>query len=81
LWRISKSSHARATGCPATIDGLTRLNQRRGLPLARYCGALFSAGHGVVVLAIAAVVGSLSQHWVPPDWLSTSAPCWPRLSP
>lgn len=53
----------------ATIDGLTRLNQRRGLALARYCGMLFSLGHGAVVLAIAAVVGSLSARWVPPEWL------------
>lgn len=53
----------------ATIDGLTRLSHRRGLAVARYCGALFSAGHGVVVLAIATVVGSVSAHWVPPEWL------------
>ena len=38
----------------ATIDGLTRFNARHGDPSARYCGALFSLGHGVVVLAIAA---------------------------
>lgn len=53
----------------ATIDGLTRLNQRRGLALARYCGALFSAGHGLVVMVIAVVVGSASARWVPPEWL------------
>lgn len=53
----------------ATIDGLTRLNQRRGLPLARHCGALFSAGHGAVVMAIAIAVGSVSARWVPPHWL------------
>jgi len=53
----------------ATIDGLTRLNQRRGLALARYCGALFSAGHGLVVMVIAVAVGSVSERWVPPEWL------------
>ncbi|MBP6675701.1 MAG: nickel transporter [Vitreoscilla sp.] len=53
----------------ATIDGLTRLNQHRGLALARYCGALFSAGHGGVVMLIAIVVGSVSERWVPPGWL------------
>ena len=37
----------------ATIDGLTRLNARHGRPFARYCGALFSLGHGAVVIAIA----------------------------
>jgi len=55
----------------ATIDGLTRLNQRRGLRVARYCGALFSAGHGAVVMAIAVGVGAVSQRWVPPTWLDT----------
>ena len=53
----------------ATIDGLTRLNQRRGGWFARWCGALFSLGHGAVVLAIAALVGSASEKWVPPDWV------------
>lgn len=53
----------------AAIDGLTRLNQRRGLALAHYCGVLFSAGHGLVVMVIAVVVGSASAHWVPPEWL------------
>ncbi len=53
----------------ATIDGLTRLNQRRGMPLARWCGVLFSAGHGAIVMAIAVLVGSVSEHWTPPGWL------------
>lgn len=37
----------------ATIDGLTRFNARKRPGLARYCGALFSLGHGAVVVAIA----------------------------
>jgi high-affinity nickel-transport protein len=53
----------------ATIDGLTRLNHRRGLAVARYCGALFSAGHGGVVVGIALAVGSASHRWAPPAWL------------
>jgi high-affinity nickel-transport protein len=53
----------------ATIDGLTRLNQRRQLGWARYCGALFSLGHGLVVMLIAAFVGLASTHWSPPAWL------------
>ncbi|MEX8517406.1 MAG: nickel transporter [Leptothrix sp. (in: b-proteobacteria)] len=53
----------------ATIDGLTRLNQRHRAGFARGCGALFSLGHGAVVLAIAALVGTFSSRWVPPGWL------------
>jgi high-affinity nickel-transport protein len=53
----------------ATIDGLTRLNRHRHPWLARGCGALFSAGHGAVVVAIALVVGSASRRWAPPAWL------------
>lgn len=53
----------------ATIDGLTRLNQRRQLGWARYCGALYSLGHGLVVMLIATFVGLASTHWRPPAWL------------
>ena len=53
----------------ATIDGLTRLNRRRGAGFAGGCGALFSLGHGAVVLLIAALVGSASAQWVPPEWV------------
>ena len=53
----------------ATIDGLTRVNQRRHPRLARFCGALFSLGHGGVVLVIALFVGTLAQRWQAPPWL------------
>jgi len=53
----------------ATIDGLTRLSSRRQRPFSRYCGVLFSLGHGVVVLGIAVLVGLLSVRWAPPSWL------------
>ena len=53
----------------ACIDGLTRYNQRRHAPFARYCGALFSLGHGAVVLAIALAVSFLRQQWQAPSWL------------
>ena len=53
----------------AAIDGLTRLSSRQQRGFARYCGALFSLGHGVVVLAIAAAMGLFSQRWAPPEWL------------
>jgi high-affinity nickel-transport protein len=56
----------------ATIDGLTRVGSRRGLRYARYSGALFSLGHGVVVVAIAALVGAWSARWQTPDWLEAS---------
>ena len=56
----------------ATIDGLTRLTHRERSGWARYCGALFSLGHGAVVLAIAGSVGALSERWVPPAWVDAA---------
>ncbi|MFZ1901068.1 MAG: nickel transporter, partial [Azonexus sp.] len=52
----------------ATIDGLTRYNARRRPALARYCGTLFSLGHGAVVLAIALGVSSIASQWEVPEW-------------
>ncbi|MDH4114220.1 MAG: nickel transporter [Burkholderiaceae bacterium] len=56
----------------ATIDGLTRFNARQGRPFARYCGALFSLGHGAIVIAIALAVGVASEKWEAPAWLELS---------
>lgn len=56
----------------ATIDGLTRFNARAGRLWARYCGALFSLGHGVVVVAIALAVGLARARWQVPHWLAAS---------
>lgn len=53
----------------ATIDGLTRYNARANPRLARFCGTLFSLGHGAVVVAIAAVVCGLSGMGQVPSWL------------
>lgn len=53
----------------AAIDGLTRVSARRHQPHARGCGALFSLGHGAVVLSIALVAGLLGARWMPPGWL------------
>jgi high-affinity nickel-transport protein len=53
----------------ATIDGLTRHNARCGRRFGRYCGALFSLGHGAVVLVIALAVGIASERWNAPGWL------------
>jgi high-affinity nickel-transport protein len=56
----------------AAIDGLTRYNARLGRRFARYCGALFSLGHGLIVLAIAIAVGLASESWTAPEWLELS---------
>jgi len=53
----------------AAIDGLSRLTTRQGGAHARFCGALFSLGHGAVVILIAGLVGMMSEHWTTPDWL------------
>ena len=52
----------------ATIDGLTRYNARLRPGLARYCGTLFSLGHGAVVLAIALGVTGIASQWEVPEW-------------
>jgi high-affinity nickel-transport protein len=56
----------------ATIDGLTRFNTRAGRSWARFCGALFSLGHGSIVVAIAIGVGAASDRWDAPAWLQAS---------
>ena len=42
----------------AALDGLTRFNAILEASRARYCGLLFSPGHGVVVMAVAVLVGA-----------------------
>jgi len=53
----------------ATIDGLTRFNALANPRLARYCGVLFSLGHGAVVTIIALAVGAIAFHAEAPQWL------------
>jgi len=53
----------------AIIDGLTRFNIRANPRLARFCGMLFSLGHGAVVIGIALTVSILAQQWKIPEWL------------
>lgn len=53
----------------ATIDGLARFNARANPRLARYCGVLFSLGHGAVVIAVALAVGALTSRWAVPAWM------------
>lgn len=56
----------------ATIDGLTRFNARANPRIARYCGTLFSLGHGAVVVSIALTVSTLAQHWQVPAWIEAA---------
>jgi high-affinity nickel-transport protein len=53
----------------ATIDGLTRFNAAANRGVARWCGMLFSLGHGAIVMAVALSVGLLAHNWAIPDWL------------
>ena len=53
----------------ATIDGLTRYNLSLAPRRARWCGSLFSLGHGAVVMLIALGVGYASTHWQVPEWM------------
>lgn len=53
----------------ATIDGLTRYNLRRAPARARWCGSLFSLGHGSIVMLIALGVGIASSRWQVPGWM------------
>jgi nickel/cobalt transporter (NiCoT) family protein len=53
----------------ATINGLTRFNAQAGRSFARWCGALFSLGHGAVVMLIALAVGLAHDRWATPAWL------------
>lgn len=54
------------------IDGLTRFNAAARPRLARWCGVLFSLGHGAVVVGIALVVGLAAGRWMVPTWLETA---------
>jgi high-affinity nickel-transport protein len=56
----------------ATIDGLTRYNASANPRLARVAGAMFSLGHGVVVLLVALIAGTLSAGWQTPFWLEVT---------
>lgn len=53
----------------STIDGLIRYNSRANPRWARYCGVLFSLGHGGVVIAVAAVASLMARSWAVPGWM------------
>lgn len=38
--------------------------------MARYCGALFSAGHGGIIIVVALGLALLAREWAPPAWLA-----------
>jgi nickel/cobalt transporter (NiCoT) family protein len=54
----------------AAIEGMTYQNASRRPALARACGALFSIGHGAVVIAVAVAASVLARAWQPPLWLA-----------
>jgi len=54
----------------ATIDALTRHHLQRGSSQARGIGALFSLGHGAVVIVVALAVSQLANRWQMPAWLT-----------
>ncbi len=56
----------------AAIDGMTQHNARVRPRLARWCGALFSIGHGAVVVAVALGVSLVAETWRPPAWLEAT---------
>ena len=53
----------------AAIDGLTRFNAPNRPCLARWCGSLFSLGHGAVVVLVAVFVGAVVDRWAVPLWM------------
>ena len=55
----------------ATIDGLTRYNARANPGLARYCGTLFSLGHGAVVVCVATAASLMARFWTVPEWMES----------
>ena len=46
----------------ATIDGLSRFNASANPRLARFAGALFSLGHGAVVLAVSLAAATVAAN-------------------
>jgi high-affinity nickel-transport protein len=52
----------------ATIDGLTRFNAETRPALARWCGALFSSGHGAVIVLVAITFSTAATQYAIPSW-------------
>jgi high-affinity nickel-transport protein len=56
----------------ATIDGLTRLHRPGAAGAARWCGTLFSLGHGAVVVAVVAGLTQVQGGWQVPEWFQST---------
>lgn len=56
----------------AAIDAMTRHNAVDRPRLARWAGALFALGHGVVMLSVSIGVSLFASQWQLPDWLLTA---------
>ena len=56
----------------AAIDGMTRIHLIHRPALATKVGALFSLGHGIVVLSTALVVNACERAWALPAWLQAT---------
>ena len=56
----------------AMVDNLTRYNAQAAPRVARWCGAWFSLGHGVLVMAVAAALALFSGEHVLPHWLEST---------
>lgn len=56
----------------ATIDALTRWNQAHRPAIARWCGSLFSLGHGTVVGGAGVAIAVGAQATMLPGWIETA---------
>jgi high-affinity nickel-transport protein len=56
----------------ATIDGLTRLGGAGSSVRRRWCGLLFSLGHGAVVVGVVALLSLLQRQWQVPAWFQAT---------
>jgi len=56
----------------AMVDNLTRYNAQAAPRVARWCGAWFSLGHGVLVMVVAAGLALASSQQVLPHWLEST---------
>ena len=56
----------------AMVDNLTRYNAQAAPRVARWCGAWFSLGHGMLVMLVAAGLALLSDGRLLPHWLEAA---------